>query len=232
MSQPGSLRRCRFEFPCRRLVADRRRSGLTLLELALVLALIVMLASLTMVTVGRSGERRRFSGAVERICTVFRMARAESAGRGRRFQVVFSRGGEQGGRAVSVLWEAGPLTDPGQFTEYTVSTWSSYIPVDDVRVLSCTLIGPSAYQTLDRRGMSEDEDTLAGITFYPDGSSDSALLELAPINQDETIRAVIRLDGVNATVKTFEVTESELEENRELIAQGLYDPQTESESVQ
>ena len=80
--------------------------------------------------------------------------------------------------------------------------------------------------------MSEDEDALQSITFYPDGSSDSALLELAPIDPDDTIRSTVRLDGVNGTAETLELTETELEENRELIAQGLYDPAAQSQSMQ
>ncbi|MCD6364267.1 MAG: hypothetical protein J7M14_00150 [Planctomycetes bacterium] len=204
-----------------------------MLELTLALSLMVMLVSLTMVTVGRSDERRGFRSAAERIGTLFRMARAESAGRGRRFRIAFAEN-DEGDKlpAIVVLWEAEPLAEPGQFTEYTVSTWSSYIPVDDVRVLSCTLIGPSAYRALERRGMSEDEDALQSITFYPDGSSDSALLELAPIDPDDTIRSTVRLDGVNGTAETLELTETELEENRELIAQGLYDPAAQSQSMQ
>ena len=123
------MSRCRSGCFHRRTTSPKRRSGLTLLELTLALSLMVMLVSLTMVTVGRSDERRGFRSAAERIGTLFRMARAESAGRGRRFRIAFAEN-DEGDKlpAIVVLWEAEPLAEPGQFTEYTVSTWSSYIP--------------------------------------------------------------------------------------------------------
>jgi len=202
----------------------RRRNGLTLLELVLALSMLVMLAAVAAITVGRGYGRRQFEEAVRRFESTLRMTRVEAAAQGRRFRVSFAplSATDDSSAAIRVEWEVQPLTEPGRFTDYDrVSTWSGYIPGDEIRILSCRLTGPSTYHMT---GDEEDESeaVLQSITFYPDGSSDSALVEIAPRDEDDVMRAVIRLDGINAMLRTLTVTDDELEENRQDIEQGLY----------
>ena len=201
----------------------RCRDAFTLLEVVLTLGILVMLAAVAAVTVGRGYERKRFGEGVRRFEATLRMARVEAATQGRSFRVSFDQ--DAGGSAsVRVQWEAQPLTEPGVFTDYDhISTWAGYIPGDEIRIVSCRLIGASAYRlTGDAEG--KDEEELQTIIFYPDGSGDSALIALAPPDEDDVMRAVVRLDGVNATLRTLRITDDELEENLQDIEQGLYVP--------
>ena len=201
---------------------DRRCHGFTLIEIVLTLGILVMLAAVAAITVGRGYERKQFDEGVRRFEATLRMARVEAATQGRRFTVSFEQG-EDGSASVRVQWEAQPLTEPGKFSDYAnLSTWSGYIPGDEIRILSCRLIGASAYRLTG--DAEEDEAELQAITFYPDGSSDSALIALAPPDEDDAVRAAVRLDGVNAALQTFRVTDDELEENIQDIEQGLYVP--------
>ena len=209
------------------------RRGMTLLELTLALCLVVIVASIGTVAVGRRHERREFVENVERFETMLRMARAQAAIEGRRFQIAFEPREEGSASSVPrVLWEPDPLTEPGQFAAHSDSTWSGYVPGEEVRILACRLVGPSAYRDLAIRGddTSEDEQTPKSLLFYPDGSSDSALVELAPVDESDELRATVRLDGVNGITQVWIITETELEENREDIEQGVYDPDAEAET--
>lgn len=200
----------------------------TLLEVILTLTLVAMLAAVAAVTVGAGGSRRQFAAAVGRFGTMFRMARAEAANHGCRFMVSFESDSTDPSHAVRVLWESDHLAQPGVFTDYVSSTWTSLLPRDDVRVMRCGLVGPSAYRTLadEMAGSDDDEDALENITFYPDGSSDSAVIELAPADETDGQRAAIYIDGVNATIRTWaDLSVDELETNRAEIERGLYEPQ-------
>jgi len=207
---------------------------MTLLEIVLALSIVILVAAMVAYSVAPGGERRRFHEGVRRFETLLRILRAQAAHDGRRFQVAFSDEKDaetDAADAFRVLWEPDPLGEPGQFTPYDLSTWSSYIPREEARVLACRLIGPSAYRSLAWRRDSEkgDERELQDVMFYPDGSSDSALIELAPAGEEDLLRAAIRLDGLNGTIRTLVIPEAELEENRSEIEQGLYDPEAEAD---
>ena len=216
-----------------------RRAGMTLLEIVLALSIVILLAAMMAYSVAPGGQRGRFHEGVRRFETLLRILRAQAAQDGRRFQMAFSDFEADTDDADSetigecgVLWEPDPLGESGQFKPYALSTWSSYVPRDEVRVLACRLIGPSAYRSFAWRRDSEQDDNEEGlqdVMFYPDGSSDSVLIELAPASEDDLLRAAIRLDGLNGTIRTLVISQTELEENRSDIEQGLYDPEAEAD---
>jgi len=211
------------------------RGGFTLIELALSLALVVMLVAVVAVSVGQSQARRRFTEVAGRFETVFRMARAEAQSRNRRFRIAF--GDDEAATnpdeptAVRVLWEPEHLTEPGVFVPYPLGTWTSYVPDRQARVLRCRLIGTSAYRMISSlTGRKDDDpDALQAVTCYPDGWSDSALLELAPVEPDSLLRAAVRLDGASGGVEVLILGQTELEENHDAIEQGTYDPDAEED---
>ena len=211
------------------------RAGFTLIELALSLSLIVMLAGVVAVTVGRGQERRRFIEVASRFETLLRITRAEAQNNKRRFRIEFGDPDEMVDfdvpTPVRVMWEPEHLTAPGEFVRYPLATWELYVPDQQVRVLRCRLIGPSAYRTITglTGGDEEDEDALQPITFYPDGWSDSALIELAPPEFDSRLRAAIRFDGDSGNVKVLILTEEQLEEYHDDIEEGIYDPDDEED---
>lgn len=210
--------------------ARRGRGGFTLIELALSLALIVMLAGVAAVTVGQRQERRRFIEAAGRFETLLRMARVEAQNERRRLRIEFGDPDEMVDfdvpTPVRVMWEPEHLTAPGKFVPFPLATWQSYVPDREVRVLRCRLIGPSAYRTITglTGGDEEDEDALQPITFYPDGWSDSVLIELAPPEFDSLLRVAIRFDGDSGNINVLILGEETLEEYRDEIEEGTYDP--------
>jgi len=213
-----------------------RATGMTLMEIVLVLALVVLLAGVIVGGMGRSRSHREFLEAANRFETVLRMARAEAQNEKRRLRVEF---GEPEGALdpdlptpVRVLWEPEHLTAPGDFVPYPMSTWASSVPTELVRVLSSRHIGPSAYRTitsLTGGGDDDDPEALQAVTFYPDGWSDSVLIELAPPELHRSMRAAIRLDGDSGNVTALIVTESELEDHHDEIVEGTYDPDAEED---
>ncbi len=191
--------------------------GLTLLELVLVMALLVMLAGVVVINVGTWRHAARLEEGAERFQTVLRMAGAEAAATGRRIRLSFDEESddEETGRC-SVLWEPKPLAEPSEFTAYSRCSWVTRVPNGLVRVVRSELTGSSAYRTLrEQMGREETEDNaLQPVTFYPDGSSDSAIFELVDARGSESRLAVIQLDGVNGVTSGRIVSVEEYEEER------------------
>ena len=189
----------------------QRPRGFTLLEVVLALAILVLLAGIVVISVpGTWGSRSLEEGAL-RIETALRMARADAANKGRRLRLAFD---EETGRPT-VLWEPEPLTGPGEFVEYTACTWKRFLEVEGVQVERCQFVGASAYRNIEEAtysgGYATDTDRPA-ITFEPNGSSDSVVIELMATDAPETRRARVELDGMTGTVSGRVLTLEELAE--------------------
>jgi type IV fimbrial biogenesis protein FimT/type IV fimbrial biogenesis protein FimU len=190
--------------------AGAGKRAFTLLELLLALAIVVMvLAGGVLLYMSLMAGRRLEEGAW-RVESMLRMARADAAQTGRRVRLSF--GAEDG--QWQILWESDPLSKPGEFSEYTACTWRSYLPSTMVRVQRCDLVGPSAYQTLQLDAMNDggsEAEALHALTFYPDGSCDSATIELVDKAGEDLRTAIIDLDGLTGTATTRIMTPSELQ---------------------
>jgi len=175
------------------------RRGLTLLELLASLVILALLAGLGVVNFVSFAAGGKLQEGALRFETALRLARATAAHRGRRVRLRFQPGK---GTAV-VLWEPRPLAEPGQFVQLPAS-WSGRLPDESIRTTRCRLSGPSAYQTLVMKTTHrvQEGNDLQPVTFYPDGSSDSAVIELRSTAEDEALRALIQLDGLNNQVTT------------------------------
>lgn len=180
--------------------------------------LIGLLAGVTVINFAGWHGSRQLEEGCRRFETMLRMMRAEAANRGRRLRLTFDA---EAGR-MQILWEPQPLCAPEQFVDYAaVGTWAHHVPNELVRLSRCELTGPSAYRTLSF-GQTETpgaaEEPLEAVTFYPDGSSDSAVFELvrAGDGDSDSRLAVVELDGLNGTITSRILTASELQEfNRE-----------------
>jgi type II secretory pathway pseudopilin PulG len=178
----------------------------------LALALVGLLLGIAIVNFGAFGGGRALEEATWRLETALRMARAEAANQGRRLRIAF---GEEDGRFY-VLWEPDPLAAPGKFAEYAACTWDDYVSMDGVVVERCELVGPSYYQAMDASSPagalpSGTASGLAAVTFEPDGSSDSAVIELSATDAADSRRAVIELEGLTGTVTSRILSPEELE---------------------
>ena len=181
------------------------RGAFTLIEIVLAVALVALLAGMALVNFGAWRSGQALDEGAQRWETALRMARAEAANLGRRLRLAFDA---NDGRVV-VLWEPEPLTEPGQFTEYTACGWKDAVDLGGVRVEKCEYIGSSTYRTLDaqsvRTGDVANAD-LAEITFEPDGSSDSVALTLVAADAPESPRVVIEIDGLSGAISSRRVS--------------------------
>lgn len=200
--------------------------------------MLTMLMGMMILNVSGWHEHQRLEDGVLQFEVTLRQLRADAANSGRRFRL----SADENTRRMLVLHEQEPLTQPGVFTEYTSSTWQSHVPDKLVSVWRMELTGPSAYRTLAMEEMddpdeAEAQQALAPITFYPDGSSDSATIHVLPTDQgaiddgeplvlpealedfdDPYARVgVVELDGLNGLISTRIYTVEELLEIQEAI---------------
>lgn len=182
-------------------------AAFTLLELLLALAILITLAATFVVSLAVLRDSGNLPEGALRFETLLTMARAEAAHSGRRLRLSFD--GESG--QVSILWEADPLGAPGVFSDYSTCMWKEEIPSSQVRVVRCDL-SPDSMTWVSESQASTAPAALSALTFYPDGSSDSALIELRDVNAANTDRAMLELDGTNGTVRTQFLSEADAED--------------------
>jgi type II secretory pathway pseudopilin PulG len=193
-----------------------RVRGLTILEIVLALSILLLLAGLAVVNLDVFRTGQNLSEGSLQLGTVLKMAAIESRNIGKRVQLSFDPDG-----LVLVQYEQDPLGSPGAFTDYTNCTWLDSLPSKLVKVVRCDITaalspGALAAQT---QAFSPSASTTGPvpkaitsvITFYPDGTSDSAIIELADIKDVDTNKAVIELDGVNGTINTLTLCPTDLD---------------------
>ena len=191
-----------------------RRGGFTLIEIILVVAMLTLLMGVLSVTMFGRVEDGYLDEGASRVATALRMVRAEAALKGRHFRLSFDA--EQD--LIVVEWEPQPLAQPGQFIAYGGPMWLASLPNEMVRVVRCRLVGHSAVSLTQygpsaggSSGMGESEAIdRRPITFYPDGSGDSAIIELASRSAADHRSAVIEIDGINNQIHVHVLAPSEL----------------------
>lgn len=205
----------------------RRRTtgaGFTLVELVLTVALLLLLAG----AVGYSFNSARRGAQLEegagQLESLFRFARAQAAGTGRRVQVSFGdtatvgiTNAAQVPSGVQVQWEPDPLTQPGRFV-----TLADAVPFTD-RLNDLVQFRPVLEPTGGPGGTNQTPFTPssteaaangagaagetgsptgpAPIGFYPDGSSDSAELIVMSLEAEDRRRLHLSLSGLTGTVR-------------------------------
>jgi prepilin-type N-terminal cleavage/methylation domain-containing protein len=181
------------------------RRAFTLVEIVLVMALIVLLAGISIINWKGMLQGRVLEEGASRMETALRMARAEAANQGKRLQIVFDADGR-----TFLNWEPDPLGSPGVFADYAMCTWKQFLPADNIRVIRSAYVGSSTYRTAAADTGSgsggADEVPMAPITFEPDGSSDSVEIRMAMTDGSEARQAVVTLDGLTGRIVTSLVT--------------------------
>ncbi len=175
--------------------------GFTLLELTIVTAIISVLLVVGIISGTAANDRRKFQFAVDRLETTLRMARAEAANSARRIRLTF----DAETRLPELLWEPSPLTEPGLFTPHKTCSWLNRLPKSGIAVTQCRTTGPDGKpvdQAPSSLGDETDEEEMQTITFGPDGTSDSVLIEIESDLEGDSFRAAIKLDGQNNLIKT------------------------------
>jgi prepilin-type N-terminal cleavage/methylation domain-containing protein len=195
----------------RRFAAGR---GFTLLELLLVVALVLMLTSALVFNFSTLLRGNQLAEGTFRLESLLRFARAQAANSGRKVQLVFNAESTNTPAAatgeVRATWEPDPLRQPGQFRDLAEAQWhvqqiNSLVEVKSVKLLDASGACPS---TAESPGSDFEEEFaeagtynwMAPITFYPDGSSDSAEIIVAARSTEEERRMALRLVGMTGSI--------------------------------
>ncbi len=187
------------------------RAGFTLLEMTLAIGLLLAVAAMAVVAMNSVvwNDRAALDEAATRIATAMTMARADAASQGKRIRLTFDA--DTG--AASVLIEAKPLEEPGVFVAYEGCAWAKYLPGDLARVVRCQRTGPDAWELSPAQAgeaFADADQPLESLTFAPDGSSDSATLELAPAEGlDDDRWAIVELEGLSGNTTVRILTDEE-----------------------
>lgn len=192
-----------------------RKQGFSLVELLLTLVLILCLAAASVFTFTAIYNSANLDEGSDRFQSLIRFAQAEAATTGRKVRLQFvpneSAPLESAAelRTIKVTWEADLLNSPGVFEEYTNKAWSEVIVNELVGVTKVAQMSESgapmpAESTESATAMEEYSESqgFPAITFYPDGTCDSAEVVLASRNSDDERRMAVRLGGMLGTMTT------------------------------
>ena len=222
-------------------------AGFTLVELLLATVLLLLLAGAVVfnfTTLQRGAELDEGAAQFEGL---LRFARAQAANTGRPVQINFEEEIAEGMTMslgdIRVLWEPDPLDQPGVLVELPEAAPFVRGITDLVEVQNVRAEEPSAAavpeEAAEAGADGADWDDWWGvfppITFYPDGSSDSAEITLASRAKDDSRRVSVRLAGVTGAIRrelVVEDSEVEPQEQEPKKARGPESPgTTESRSV-
>jgi len=195
----------------------RLSSGFTLIEVCLTLTVLALLMGILVVSLPALGTSQLLEEGAGRFETVVHMARADAASLGRKLRLSFDSD-EDGAGKISLLWETDPLTEPRVFSPYTACTWEHHVPNGLVQVTGCTLRGTQAFgraEMLQSDEASDDVAELETVTFYPDGSCDSAYITLVAADAEDPRTAVIEIEGLSGLVTRRILTPDELAEEED-----------------
>jgi Tfp pilus assembly protein FimT len=235
-------------------------AAFSLVELLLTLVLILCLAAASVFSYTAMRRSASLDEGANRLQSLIRFAQAEAATTGRKVRLQFETGArpvtESGSdsvelRQIKVTWESDFINAPGVFEVYTNKAWSEdmvneLVGVEKVQPLqsSPTIIPPAAntLETGVTSTNSSDEflaeqqeapvDSFPAITFYPDGSCDSAEIVLASKNDEDSRRLAVRLSGILGSITSHPVQQESIDDFEEWdSADESSSPESASSSV-
>jgi prepilin-type N-terminal cleavage/methylation domain-containing protein len=214
-----------------RIRTNKPIRGFSLVELLLTLVLILCLAAASVFTFTALYRSANLDEGYDRFQSLIRFAQAEAATTGRKVRLQFvpveatesTNTDEERPelRRIEVTWEADLLNAPGVFQSYTNKSWSEemvneLVGVEKVQSIQSPNIqgdaGSSPTFTESEAGsFSEAYATrdFPSVTFYPDGSCDSAEIVLASRNPEDERRVEVRLTGILGSVSSRTISGEE-----------------------
>jgi len=199
----------------------RTLRGATLLELLLAAALVLGLSGAVVFCFNSLQRGAQLDEGAMRMESLIRFARAHAANSGKIVKVVFSpesaEDGTPGGTHVSVQVQADTSAGGTSFVELGETREHSESVNELVQVATVELQGPEnpAATTAIPPPASADESAAAAspvsaqITFYPDGSSDSAEIILTSRDTEDSRRVSLKLTGITGATRRQVLTEAE-----------------------
>jgi len=216
-----------------------RTRGVTLFELLLTTALISLFLGVVAFNFAVLGSGSQLDEGASRFETLLRFARAESANTGREIRIEFAKeeSTETIDRAsalesdesttrppqIRVVQEVDPLLQPGEYIPVNAS-WARQEFGDLIEVGSVRLVGATrAWGGGAAPRVDSDEDgtvPLSPVTFYPDGSSDSADVTLVSRSSSDRRRLVIHLVGLTGTITRSEAAPQPIRGDEETVVEA------------
>lgn len=218
-----------------RMVRRPTNAAFTLTELLLVVVLLALFGGAAVMSLTPLWQNAPLEEGVGRFEGLLRFARAEAAQHGRRVRLTVNsiptttRTGTRETRSVQVQWEPEPLRQPGVFVENEASTAFAGSLEELIRIESVRCTEPAAapcaepsepasIATIPQPESPSAEapavtptEAWPPITFYPDGSSDSAEIVLSVAESSDSTdsrRMLVHWNGLSGTA-IHETTHSE-----------------------
>lgn len=191
--------------------------GFSLVELLLTLVLILCLAAASVFTFTAVYRSSNLDEGGDRFQSLVRFAQAEAATTGRKVRMQFvpatpiEESAEVELRNIKVTWEADLLNAPGVFEAYTNKGWSEAIVNELVGVRKVKTEQSTETMSQNENSTGSGAETaeaaefspeFPSITFYPDGSCDSAEIVLASRNTEDERQIEVHLSGLLGSVST------------------------------
>jgi prepilin-type N-terminal cleavage/methylation domain-containing protein len=182
------------------------RRAFTLVELLLATALLLLLLGAVVFSFSTLQAGAELEEGALQFENLLRFARAHAASTGRQVQIDFEEETPEGFSVplgnCRVLWEPDPLGQPGQFEEVPEAAAYVRAIADLVSINSVqNEISDAPVQMPGEKAKASEAVSFMPISFYPDGSSDSAQILLAARNGDDERLVSVCLAGVTGAIR-------------------------------
>ena len=184
--------------------------GFSLVELLLAVAVMVMLVAGVVFSFSNLLTGSQLDEGVTQFENLVRLAQAHAGNTGRRVQLAFEEEVTAEGTVVGkprVIWEPDPVGHPGLFEKLwevsqVIESVNEFIAIDSSR-RSGTGEAPLAEgEPREWTGAgAEAPPWLTPVTFFADGSADSAELVLVSRDADDTRRVVLHIEGITGALR-------------------------------
>ena len=211
------------------------RHGFTLIEQLLTVVLVLLLLGAVVYNFSSATNGARLDEGATQVESLFRFARAHAESTGKQVRILFPEAesgdnaellaAETPGSTVRVMWEADPAGAPGVFLDLPeaagyVQSISDLVSIQQVQPDGHDSRG--AEPTVEAGATSSDASASAPtepsrspfsiLTFYPDGTGDSAEIVLASRSGDDARRFTVRLTGLTGTIRRQVVADANASE--------------------
>lgn len=203
--------------------------GFTLIELMLTVVLVVLLLGAVVYNFSTAANGARLDEGAGQVEALFRFARAHAESTGKQVRIHFPEAesaenadtleAEAPGTTVRVTWEADPVGAPGVFQNLPeaasyVQSISDLVSIRKVQpdgqgvegAVESSVPAPEAVAP-EAQVAEAMHSTCSAVSFYPDGTGDSASLVLASRDVEDARRFRVRLMGLTGTVRRQVVAE-------------------------
>ncbi len=199
-------------------------SGFTLIELLLSVVLLLLLAGAAVISFSTLLQGSKLEEGANQMESLVRYARAYAANSGKKVQLTFDELTEDGAIVplgnLEVSWESEPLAQPGVFAPLADAALMARQVVDLVQIDEVRNVDGFERGTRNAKGGTGESQTsneepvpisFAPISFYPDGSCDSAEIVLSSRDSEEVRRVALRISGITGAVRREWLSERQTE---------------------